>query len=212
MKSMKTSRFRPQLLANSDNLKGRRIALRALTIEDFEEWSEVRNANIDWLTKWEPTRPITAPDVINDRNAFSTRCNARDRERHLGSGYSFGIFVDGLFTGEINLSSIQRGPFQNCYVGYWVDHRKAGNGYTPESLVVLLRFAFEELNLHRVQVAIIPRNSASRRVVEKLGLRNEGIAQKYLEINGEWEDHIRFAITTEEWDMQGPALIAEWIS
>ena len=78
-------------------------------------------------------------------------------------------------------------------------------------LVVLLKFAFEILKLHRVQVAIIPRNTASRRVAEKLNLRNEGIAEKYLEINGEWEDHIRFAITSEEWKERGDSLQADWI-
>ena len=208
---MRQSRFRPQLTPISDVLKGRRIELRPLQSDDFKQWSEVRNANVDWLTQWEPTRPAGTRDVINDKNAFSTRCNARDRERHLGSGYGFGIFVDEEFSGEINISSIQRGPFQNCYVGYWIDNRKAGRGYTPEALVLLLRFAFEELNLHRVQVAIIPRNASSRRVVEKLELRNEGIAQKYLEINGMWEDHIRFAMTSEEWGQRSLSLLAEWV-
>lgn len=208
---MRQSRFRPQLTPISDVLKGRRIELRPLQSDDFKQWSEVRNANVDWLTQWEPTRPAGTPDVINDKNVFSTRCNARDRERHLGSGYGFGIFVDEEFSGEINISSIQRGPFQNCYVGYWIDNRKAGRGYTPESLVLLLRFAFEELNLHRVQVAIIPRNASSRRVVEKLELRKEGIAQKYLEINGMWEDHIRFAMTSEEWGQRSLSLLAEWV-
>ena len=65
--------------------------------------------------------------------------------------------------------------------------------------MVVLRFAFEELALHRVEISIIPRNRASRRVVEKLGLRDEGVAVRYLEIDGDWEDHVRYAITAEEW-------------
>ena len=73
------------------------------------------------------------------------------------------------------------------------------------------RSAFEELGLHRVQISIIPRNTASRRVVEKLGIRDEGIAERYLEINGVWEDHIRYAITAEEWDERGDALVKEWL-
>jgi ribosomal-protein-alanine N-acetyltransferase len=64
---------------------------------------------------------------------------------------------------------------------------------------VLIRFAFEEVGLHRVQVSIIPRNRASRRVAEKLALREEGIAERFLEINGVWEDHVCYAITAEEW-------------
>jgi len=74
-----------------------------------------------------------------------------------------------------------------------------------------IQFAFETIRLHRIEVAIIPRNLASRRVVEKLGLRNEGVALGYLEINGEWEDHVRYAMTTEEWGVRGAELRAAWL-
>jgi len=77
--------------------------------------------------------------------------------------------------------------------------------------VVTLRFAFESLGLHRVEISIIPRNAASRRVVEKLGLRVEGLAERYLEIDGVWEDHIRFAVTTEEWQQRRAELLADWL-
>lgn len=190
---------------------GRRVVLRPLEAGDFAAWQEVRRRNAAWLTPWEPRRLPGQPDVVEDGDAFTARCNARQRERQLGTGYGFGIFVDGRLVGEINLSSIQRGPFQSAYVGYWVDELQAGHGYVPEALVVLLRFAFDELRLHRVQVSIIPRNRASRRVVEKLGLRDEGLAERYLEINGVWEDHIRYAITAEEWDERREELLAVWI-
>ena len=68
------------------------------------------------------------------------------------------------------------GPFQNGSIGYWIDEELAGSGFTPEAVVVVLQFAFETLRLHRIEVAIIPRNMASRRVVEKLDLRSEGVA------------------------------------
>jgi ribosomal-protein-alanine N-acetyltransferase len=74
-----------------------------------------------------------------------------------------------------------------------------------------MRFAFDDLHLHRLQIAIIPRNRNSRRVVEKLELRDEGVAERYLEINGEWEDHVRYAITAEEWQERGEKLLREWI-
>jgi len=106
---------------------------------------------------------------------------------------------------------VQRGPFQSAYVGYWIDQAAAGRGYVPESVVVLARHAFEELDLHRLQVAIIPRNSASRRVAEKVGLRDEGTALRYLEIDGVWEDHVRYAITAEEWWERRDALLKEWV-
>ena len=152
-----------------------------------------------------------APDVVEDRGAFEARCSARQRERMLGTGYGFGIFVGGDFAGEINLNSIQRGPFQNAYVGYWIDERHAGNGYMSEAVVLVARFAFDDLHLHRLQIAIIPRNHNSRRVVEKLDLRDEGVALRYLEINGVWEDHVRYAITAEEWDDRRDELLKTWI-
>lgn len=192
-------------------LFGRRVLLRPLDSSDFPKWQEVRRRNIEWLTKWEPARLPGSPDVVEDSQAFAVRCSARQRERQLGTGYGFGIFVDGVFGGEINLNSIQRGPFQSAYVGYWIDEAMAGNGYVPEAFVVAARFAFEELNLHRIQAAIVPRNEASRRVAEKLELREEGTAERYLEINGVWEDHVRYAMTSEEWETRKDDLIETWI-
>jgi ribosomal-protein-alanine N-acetyltransferase len=192
-------------------LLGRRVLLRPLSVNDFPAWTEVRTRNADWLLRWEPKRLPGQPDVTTDRDAFAVRCSARERERQLGTGYGFGLFVDGTFAGEINLSSIQRGPFQSAYVGYWIDEAHAGRGYTPEALVVLARFAFDDLRLHRIQIAIIPRNAASRRVVEKLKVREEGLAERYLEINGVWEDHVRYAMTTEEWQLRRDDLLAEWL-
>ena len=190
---------------------GRRVLLRPLTVSDFGAWQEVRRRNADWLTKWEAQRIAGQPDVVEDRDAYSVRCSARQRERQLGTGYGFGIFVNGDFAGEINLTAVQRGPFQSAYVGYWIDEKHAGNGYMPESLVVLAQFAFEELHLHRIQISIIPRNAASRRVVEKLGIREEGIALRYLEINGVWEDHVRYGLTAEEWAERGDSLLRDWV-
>lgn len=174
-------------------------------------WQEVRRRNRDWLTKWEPSRPPGGPDVVEDRGAFALRCHAREREWQLGSGYGFGVFVNGNFAGEINLNSVQRGAFQSSYLGYWIDEDRAGNNYTPEGVLLVVRFALEQLGLHRVQISIVPRNNASRRVVEKLGVRSEGVAVRYLEINGTWEDHIRFAITSEEWADRKAELEAEWL-
>jgi [ribosomal protein S5]-alanine N-acetyltransferase len=192
-------------------LVGRRILLRPLTASDFRDWREIRRRNTGWLTPWEPARTPGMPDVVESRDAFAMRCNARERERQLGTAFGFGIFVGGQLAGEINLSSVQRGPFQSAYAGYWIDEAHAGRGYTAEALVMLLQFAFEQLHLHRVQISIIPRNHRSRRVVEKLKIRDEGIALRYLEINGVWEDHIRYAVTSEEWDERRHELRREWL-
>jgi len=192
-------------------LPGRRVVLRPMVPGDFEQWREVRRRCRDWLTRWEPRSSPAHPDVVEDARAFAARCSARDRERQMGSGYGFGIFVGDRFGGEINLNGVQRGAFQNAYVGYWIDEALAGCGYTPEAAVVAFRFAFEELDLHRLQVAVIPRNTASRRVAIKLGLRDEGTAVRYLEIAGRWEDHVRYAITAEEWTERRDDYLKLWI-
>ncbi len=193
------------------NLLGRRLLLRPLRPDDFSQWSAVRRRNYEWLTVWEPSSPPTAPDLTVDRSAFALRCHSRDRSWQMGTGYGFGIFVGGHFIGEINLNSVQRGAFQNAYLGYWVDQARAGNAYVPESVVLALQFAFDSIDLHRVQIAIVPRNLRSLRVVEKLELRSEGVAQRYLEINGTWEDHVRFAMTAEEWIDRAVDLSASWL-
>lgn len=191
-------------------LTGRRITLRTLTDDDYREWAEVRARCRDWLVPWEP-RPHGAPPAAEDRGSFVARCAIRERERQLGTGYGFGIFVQGRFAGEVTLSSVQRGPFQSGIVGYWIDRDLAGQGYVPEAVVMTLHFAFEAIVLHRVEISIIPRNRASLRVVEKLGLRMEGVAERFLEIDGVWEDHARFAMTAEEWRARGRDLLWAWL-
>jgi len=196
--------------ASSLEIRGRRVALRPLGVEDFDAWREVRRRCGDWLLKWEPARLEGYPDPVEDRRTFAARCGARERERQMGSGFGFGVFVGARFAGEINLSGVQRGPFQNAFIGYWIDQAVAGQGYTPEAVAVLLRFCFEELGLHRIQISIIPRNAPSRRVVAKLGLREEGVAQRFLEINGVWEDHVCYAITAEEWWVRREEIGRDW--
>jgi ribosomal-protein-alanine N-acetyltransferase len=205
MSAARTSRHAPL------ELRGQRVMLRSLTETDFDEWHEVRTRCSSWLLRWEP-RPKGAPVPSEDRPSFAARCGIRERERHLGTGYGFGIFVGERFAGEVTLSSIQRGPFQSAFIGYWIDESLAGRGLVPEAVVVTLRFAFEAISLHRVEISIIPRNTASRRVVEKLGIRLEGVAERFLEIDGVWEDHARYAMTSEEWSQREGDLVAEWLA
>jgi ribosomal-protein-alanine N-acetyltransferase len=189
---------------------GRRVTLRPLRSHDYDKWIEVRDRCRDWLLPWEP-RPAGRPAPAEDRASFEARCAMRERELQLATGYGFGIFVGERLVGELTVSSIQRGPFQNAFVGYWVDQACAGRGYVPEAVVVALAFAFDDLGLHRVEISIIPRNDRSLRVVDKLGIRYEGTAERFLQINGVWEDHCRFAITEEEWVVRRDELIAGWL-
>jgi ribosomal-protein-alanine N-acetyltransferase len=193
-------------------LFGRRVMLRPLAPNDFAAWREVRVRNESWLVPWEPLRSEALPDPTRDRVAFEARCSARDRERSSDHAYPFGVFVDQRFAGEINLNNVTRGALQSATIGYWIDEAQAGKSYIAEAVVVVMKFAFDELQLHRLEICIVPRNTNSRRVVEKLRLRNEGIAERYLEINGTWEDHVRYAITTEEWAARSDELTSAWIT
>ncbi len=171
---------------------------------DFAAWREVRVRNKAWLDPWEPRPDAGTTDPSVDADAYRARCAAWDRQRQFDAAHGFGLFlVDGeRFIGEVSLGSVQRGPFQSAQLGYWIDEEYAGRGFVPEGVALVLRFAFDDLRLHRIEVAIVPRNVASRKVAEKLGLRSEGTAERFLQINGVYEDHARYAITSEEWEVK----------
>lgn len=193
-------------------LYGRRVVLRPLVAQDYNGWADVRRRNGEWLTKWEPARLPHHPDPESNRDVFAARCGARERERIAGTQYAFGIFVDGAFAGEININNVVRGAFQSATIGYWIDRARAGRSLMSEAVLVVLQYAFEELNLHRMEICIIPRNHNSRRVMEKLEIREEGLAERFLEINGVWEDHVRYGITIEEWHHRRDQLVIDWLS
>jgi len=196
-----------------DSLSGPRVELRPLTGGDFDLWRAVRERSREWLEPWEPLPEPTSPDPATDAEAFRARCGAWVRQRHFDTAYGYGMFLhEGAFIGEVSLGSVQRGPFQSAFVGYWVDAEHAGQGYVPEGVAVILRYGFEELGLHRIEAAIVPRNAASRRVMDKLGLREEGLAERFLQIRGVWEDHVRYAITIEEWNERRDEVVGKFLS
>lgn len=193
-------------------LVGSRVMLRPLRVDDWDAWRDVRIRCREWLERWEPRPEPGTIDPATDREVFRSRCGAWDRQRHFDAAYGFGMFLlDGSFAGEVSLGSVQRGPFRSGSVGYWIDEALAGHGYVPEGVVLMLEYAFGTLDLHRIEVAIVPRNAASRRVAEKLELREEGTAVGFLQIRGIYEDHVRYAITAEEWAERGPQLSARFL-
>jgi [ribosomal protein S5]-alanine N-acetyltransferase len=118
-----------------------------------------------------------------------------------GKGIKFGIFLKkdpNKIIGTVSFMNIIYGPFLSCFAGYRTDEKHNGKGYTSEALKCGLDFVFRELNLHRVEANIVPKNIASIRVVEKLGFKMEGRSKKYLQINGKWEDHLHYAILNEK--------------
>jgi ribosomal-protein-alanine N-acetyltransferase len=77
-------------------------------------------------------------------------------------------------------------------LGYWMGAPHAGQGYMSAALQAVLPFCYDELRLHRVEAACIPRNTPSIRLLEKSGFAREGLAKEYLCINGVWQDHLLF--------------------
>jgi len=94
--------------------------------------------------------------------------------------------------------NIVRGVFLSCHLGYGLDKDEINKGYMTEALNAVIRFAFDKVKLHRIEANVMPRNKPSIRIVEKLGFKNEGLARKYLKINGKWEDHIHFVVLNKK--------------
>ena len=154
---------------------------------------ELRVRNRDFFEQWEPRRDELWYTLDSQEADIAAGVEAARADRR----YSFGIFAPEL-VGRIALSEVVRGVFDNVFLGYFVDEAVNGRGYATEAVRQAVRFGFEEVGLHRVQAAVMPRNGASIRVLEKAGFREEGLAARYLCINGVWEDHRIFAITSEE--------------
>ena len=174
-------------------LRGDRILLRQLTTEDAPAMLAFAKENRDFLEQWEPEREdafFTLDAQIADVEA-SAADEAADRR------YQYGVLANDELVGRIALSQIVRGVFQNAYLGYSIGERWNGRGFATEAVGLVLDFAFDDLGLHRVQAAVMPRNAASIRVLEKNGFREEGYAVGYLCINGVWEDHRIFARTRD---------------
>jgi len=132
--------------------------------------------------------------------ASSFRAMVRDmrRQARRGTGMPFVMTYGDRLMGQVTVTGITWGSARWAQVGYWIDREHAGQGLTPIAVALVTDHCFNVVGLHRIEVAIRPENTASRRVVEKLGLRREGSAPRYLHINGAWRDHEIFAVTAEE--------------
>ena len=187
-------------------LREGRIELRPLRLRDATAWREVRTRNARWLRPWEATLPLAEHDAPTTYGAMVRRLRAEARE---GRSLPFALTVDGAFSGQVTIGGIARGSLLSAYIGYWIDQRVAGRGIMPTAVAMATDHCFREVGLHRVEVNIRPENTASLRVVEKLGFRAEGLRERYLHIDGDWRDHLTFALCAE--DVPG-GLLARWMS
>jgi ribosomal-protein-alanine N-acetyltransferase len=183
-------------------VEGEGVRLRPPRAADYAEWRELRAQSRAFLQPWEPTWP--ADDL--SRAAFRRRLMAYARDREIGVAYPFFVFraSDDALTGGITLSNIRRGVAQMGSVGYWCGKPFTRQGLTLAAVQALCEFAFRTLGLHRLEAACIPDNQPSRDLLGKAGFAEEGFAQAYLKINGEWRDHVLFGRISPYRGREGP--------
>jgi len=177
---------------------GSRIILRHPVITDRDEFVALRRASREHLEQWEPIPP-SGLDLYSPK-AFDRELETSNTERE--QRWLMCLKETNEIIGRIALGNIERGPFQNGRFGYWIGGGFAGQGLMSEGLSLAVDHAFTSsdeggLGLHRVCANTLPRNVASRRVLEKVGFAREGLSEKYLQIQGRWEDHDRWGMTAE---------------
>ncbi len=183
-------------------VRGHSVTLRPPVMSDYGAWAQIRTRSREHLAKWEPQWPRNELT----RTAFKRRLRHYNREAREDQGYAF-IIIDEVtneLCGGITLTNVRRGVTQAASLGYWLGVDKTGQGLMTRAVRTLIPFSFEELRLHRIEAACMPDNLASIRVLERCGFKREGLARKYLKINGAWRDHLLFAMiiedfTTGEW-------------
>lgn len=174
-------------------MRGPRLTLRPFRPDDASKLLEIQWANREALDPWMPSR---SPDFYTE-TAQGKQVQADLERWQADLGYAFAVEYEGMLIGRVALSNVVRGAWQSATLGYWVDSRFQSRGFATEAVTGTLKGAFRVMELHRVQAAIMLKNAPSLRVVEKLGFFYEGLAPRYLQIAGQWEDHKIFSLTVE---------------
>lgn len=173
------------------------VGVRDIRRGDAETWRRLHAENRGWLVPWEATLPAGAGLGATSYRQLvrGLRTQARD-----GRTLPFVVTVEDEMVGQLTVSSITWGSARWASIGYWLARQHAGKGIMPLAVAMVIDHCFARLGLHRIEVAIRPENAASLAVVRKLGIEQFGMAPRYLHIDGEWRDHLLFAVTTEEVD------------
>ena len=177
-------------------IQGDGIYLRYPRIADYAVWAKLRGDSRDFLTPWEP---VWADDELT-RGAFRRRIKRYQKETRLDSAYVFFVLreSDDALLGGVTLSNVRRGVTQCCTLGYWIGAQFARKGYMTSAVKALVPFIFRTLGLHRIEAACLTDNDASKSLLARTGFRQEGLARRYLLINGAWADHLLFALLKDE--------------
>jgi ribosomal-protein-alanine N-acetyltransferase len=181
-----------------------RLTLRPPRTGDVPEVRRALRHNAAHLQPWS-----VAPTPGEDATSLTSVSRAVLRHRReWKQGQAYVLLItpredERTVIGRIALGGVLRGAFQNAYLGYWIDVGHQRRGLMTEAVRAATAFALGSAGLHRVQAAVMPRNTASQRVLEKVGFRREGLSERYLCIAGTWEDHVIFAVTAEDWGSGG---------
>jgi ribosomal-protein-alanine N-acetyltransferase len=174
------------------------VGLRPLRTRDATEWVALRRRNADWLARWEATPPGSQFAERPSLASFAATLRVLRRQARLGETLPFAVTYHDRLAGQLTIGTVVRGSLNSAYAGYWLDEAIAGRGVMPTALALAVDHCFRAVGLHRVEANVRPENAASRRVVEKLGFREEGVRLRYLHIDGAYRDHICYALTAEE--------------
>jgi [ribosomal protein S5]-alanine N-acetyltransferase len=173
------------------------VELRPPRLFDAGTWSRIRIRERSHLENWEPS----APGSWEERNgvlAWLSQWSALRSLARRGQTLPFMILVDGELAGQVTVGNVLRGSLRSAWVGYWVDSEVTGGGVATAATALAVDHCFRAAGLHRIEATVRPENQASVRVLTKLGFRQEGLFRRYLEVAGDWRDHICFAMTAEE--------------
>lgn len=175
---------------------GEQLVLRMPQMNDYASWAELRAHSRDFLTPWEPE--WTSTELT--RASFRRRLRHYAKEYKDDAGYAFFMFraSDDALVGGLTLSNVRRGVTQACALGYWVGAPHARQGYMTGAVRAVVPFVFDNLRLHRLEAACLPSNAASIGLLEKTGFTHEGLARRYLRINGRWQDHLLYALLEDD--------------
>ncbi len=181
-------------------LMGRNVTLRSPRPSDYLPWRTLRRESRDFLKPYEPR--WSEADLSH--RVYTSRLKRGREEAKAGTDYTFFVFIHlggrELLVGGLTLSNIRRRAAQFVTLGYWMGREYAGRGLMTEAVGMVVPFVFDNLALHRIHAAFLPSNTASRRVLEKNGFREEGFAENYLQIDGKWCDHVLFGLTRERYE------------
>jgi ribosomal-protein-alanine N-acetyltransferase len=173
-------------------IRGDGLYLRASEMRDYMEWAELREKSRSFLTPWEPLWPI---DDLT-RASFRYRVRRHAEEMARDEAYSFFIFreEDDALMGGLSFGHVRRGVSQAATLGYWMGEPYAGKGHMTRAVRAACAYAFEKRGFHRIEAACLPTNEPSKRLLERVGFKQEGYARSYLNINGQWRDHLLYAL------------------